>query len=318
MLNRRHLRIKTLQILYAFYQTEDAEYKKFEKELFGSMSKMYDLYIYFLLVFEELEGFAVERIEERKLRRVASQDDLTPNTKFIDNRIIKLLKENQELRGKSESRKINWSSAEKNDLIKKMFLAITESEIFETYMDSEDKSFADDKQFLIELFKTEIANFGLLHDFLENETVYWQDDIDLVCSMVIKTIKNAEEHELEDEINLLPLFRDEEDEVRFVECLMRNIVDRDAENNELINKLTKNWDLDRIAKMDIIILKMAITELIVFPSIPVKVSLNEYIEIAKFYSSPQSKVFINGVLDKSIVVLTNEGLIKKTGRGLLT
>ena len=317
MLNRRHLRIKALQILYAFYQTENADYGKFEKELFTSIEKMYDLYIYFLLIFEELGDFANERIEERKLRIRPSEEDLNPNRKFVDNRIMAILRINNELKAKSEFRKIDWRSAEKNDLIKKMFLAVTESEIFEAYMTSEDNSFADDKNFLIELFKTEIANFGLLHDFLENETIYWQDDIDLVCSMVIKTIRGFNEGD-DEYTDILSLYKDEEDEVRFVECLMRNIVDRDEENNVLIDKLTKNWDLERIAKMDTIILKMAITELCVFPSIPVKVSLNEYIEIAKFYSSPQSKVFINGVLDKSIIVLTKEGKIKKTGRGLLT
>jgi len=317
MLNRRHLRIKALQILYAFYQTEDADYAKSEKELFASIEKMYDLYIYFLLIFEELGDFSNERIEDRKLRKRPSDHDLNPNRKFVDNRIISILKINNELKAKSESRKIDWNSAVKKDLLKKMFLAVSESEIYESYMNNDENDFADDKNFLVELFKTEIANFGLLHDFLEDETIYWQDDIDLVCSMVIKTLRGFNEKD-DEYTNILPLYKDEEDEVRFVECLMRNIVDNDNENNDLIDKLTKNWDLERIAKMDIIILKMAITELCVFPSIPVKVSLNEYIEIAKFYSSPQSKVFINGVLDKSIIVLQNEGKIKKTGRGLLT
>lgn len=317
MLNRRHLRIKALQILYAFYQTEDAEYHKFEKELFASMSKMYDLYIYFLLVFEELHNFSEERIEERQQRKRATESDLNPNKKFIDNKILQLLKVNTELKAKSETRKINWQSDIKQDLLQKMKKAILESEVYEAYMSSEDLSFEADKAFIIELFKTEIANFGLLHDFLENETVYWQDDIDLVCNMVLKTIRNTDENAT-GAMNLMPLFKDEEDEVRYVQCLMRNIVEKDKENNELIGKLTKNWDIERIAKMDIIILKMAITELVTFPSIPVKVSLNEYIEIAKFYSSPQSKVFINGVLDKSIIVLEKEGKIKKSGRGLLT
>ena len=317
MLNRRHLRIKALQILYAFYQTEDADYVTFEKELFSSMSKMYDLYIYFLLVFEELHDFSQAQIDERKDRKRATESDLNPNTKFLDNAIIQLFKVNSELKGKSEFRKINWNSDVKQDMLKKMYKAILESEVYEAYMADEEKSFVSDKAFVTELFKTEIANFGLLHDFLENETVYWQDDIDLVCAMVLKTIRNIEPTDTES-LALMPLFKDEEDEVRYVQCLMRNIVEKDEENTKLISKLTKNWDIDRIAKMDIIILKMALTELMVFPSIPVKVSLNEYIEIAKFYSSPQSKVFINGVLDKSIIVLEKEGKIQKSGRGLLT
>ncbi|MFK8037903.1 MAG: transcription antitermination factor NusB [Crocinitomicaceae bacterium] len=317
MLNRRHLRIKALQILYAFYQTEDADYQKFEKELFASMSKMYDLYIYFLLVFEELHDLSEAKIEERQQRKRATESDLNPNTKFVDNKILQILKINLELKAKSETRKINWQSDTKRDLILKMSKSIFESEVYEAYMSNEDHSFESHKLFIMELFKTEIANFGLLHDFLENETVYWQDDIDLVCNMVLKTIRNIEEAASE-ELPLMPLFKDEEDEVRYVQCLMRNIVEKDEENNKLISKLTKNWDIERIAKMDIIILKMAITELVTFPSIPVKVSLNEYIEIAKFYSSPQSKVFINGVLDKSIIVLNKAGKINKSGRGLLT
>lgn len=317
MLNRRHLRIKALQILYAFYQTEDADYVTFEKELFTSMSKMYDLYIYFLLVFEELHDLAEGQLEGRKVKKRATEEDLNPSTKFLDNKIVQLFKVNAELKSKSESRKVNWKSDVKQDLLKKMYKTILESEVFEAYMADEGKSFVADKTFITELFKTEIANFGLLHDFLENESVYWQDDIDLVCAMVLKTIRNIEETDTKD-LALMPLFKDEEDEVRYVQCLMRNIVDNDKEHTKLISKLTKNWDIDRIAKMDIIILKMAITELTVFPSIPVKVSLNEYIEIAKFYSSPQSKVFINGVLDKSILVLDKAGKINKSGRGLLT
>ena len=318
MLNRRHLRIKALQILYAFYQTEDADYQKFEKDMFASMSKMYDLYIYFLLVFEELHDFAQAKIEERQQLKRATNQDLNPNKKFVNNRIVQALIVNSDLKKMSEERKINWRSDLKKDMLSKMFQAVVDSEIYDAYMADEDDSFERDRQFLMEVFKTEIANFGLLHDFLENETVYWQDDIDLVCSMVLKTFRNIEAQEGDLSVNLMPLFKDEEDEVRYVQCLMRNVVEKDGDNNELISSLTKNWDLDRIAKMDIIILKMAITELIVFPSIPVKVSLNEYIEIAKFYSSPQSKVFINGVLDKSIVVLKKEGKIKKSGRGLLT
>jgi len=317
MLNRRHLRIKALQILYAFYQTEDAEYVKFEKELFASMSKMYDLYIYFLLVFEQLHDFSNDQLEERKTRKRATESDLNPNKKFVDNRILQLIRSSEELRQKSESRKVNWNSDSKKDLLKKMHAAILDSEVYEAYMTKEESDFVSDKAFLMELFKTEIANFGLLHDFLENETVYWQDDIDLVCAMVLKTIRNIEDSETLS-LPLMPLFKDEEDEVRYVQCLMRNIVQHDETNTKLISQLTKNWDIERIAKMDIIILKMALTELVVFPSIPVKVSLNEYIEIAKFYSSPQSKVFINGVLDKSIIVLEKEGKINKSGRGLLT
>ncbi|HIP37237.1 MAG TPA: transcription antitermination protein NusB [Crocinitomix sp.] len=316
MLNRRHLRTKVLQILYAFFQSEDAELHQFEKQLFKSVDKMYDLYLYFLLIFGELHTFSENRIEERKARKFPTEDDLNPNTKFVDNKIINLFLINQSLKNESEIRKINWTTAEKNDLIKKLFLTIVDSEIYQTYMDDEDNSFERDKQFVIDIFKTEIANFSLLHDFFENDNIYWIDDIDLVCSMVLKTIRNFNEDD-DHLTSILPLYKDEADEKDFIKTLLRKTIANDNENSALIDKLTNNWDFDRIAKMDVILLKMALTELVEFPSIPTKVTLNEYIEISKFYSSPQSKVFINGVLDKAIVTLTNEGKIKKVGRGLL-
>lgn len=316
MLNRRHLRTKVLQILYAFYQNEDAELHLYEKELFKSVNKMYDLYIYFLLIFDELHTFAENRIEERKSRKILSDTDVNPNTKFIDNKIINSLRINQELTNQSELRKVNWNTAEKKDLMKKLFLSIIESEIYQDYMDSEDASFNVDKQFVIDVFKTEIANFELLHDFFEDDNVYWIEDIDLVCSMVLRTIRNFEE-DGDHLAPILPLYKDEDDEKNFIKTLLRRTVDNDKENTLLIDELTSNWDFDRIAKMDVILLKMALTELIEFPSIPTKVTLNEYIEISKYYSSPQSKVFINGVLDKAIKILSKDGKIKKIGRGLV-
>jgi N utilization substance protein B len=317
MLNRRHLRIKALQILYAFYQTEDAEFHKAEKQLMDSLDKMYDLYLYFLLIFEEMHDFAAYRIDERKEKTRATEDDLNPNTKFVDNKIITLLRSNEQLRGKSETNRVDWRTAEKNNLMKKLFDVIVSSEIYEEYMDSEVNSFQNDQAFLIDLFKTEIANFGLLQDFLEEDNVYWIDDIDLVCSMVIKSIKTFTEDSNQYD-SILPLFKDEVDEKGFIKTLTRSVVTRDNENDEVIDGLTKNWDLERIATMDVILLKMALTELVEFPSIPKKVTMNEYIEISKFYSTPQSKVFINGVLDKAIVKLEKEGKIKKTGRGLMS
>jgi len=316
MLNRRHLRIKALQILYAFYQTPDAEYHKSEKELLDALDKMYDLYLYFLLIFEELHDFASYQIEEKKTKKRASESDLNPNTKFIDNRVLTLLRTNEELRGKSETNRIDWRTAEKNNLIKKLFKAITESEIYENYMESEENSFEHDVAFINELFKVEIANFELLHDFFEEDNVYWIDDVDLICSMVLKTFRTFNE-ESDQYAPILPLFKDEMDEKSFVKTLARAVVVSDKETTKLIESLTKNWEVDRIAKMDIILLKMAITELIEFPSIPKKGSMNEYIEISKFYSSAESKVFINGVLDNAIGILEKEGKIKKVGRGLM-
>lgn len=312
MLNRRHLRIKVLQILYAFYQTENAEIYHSEKELMKSINKMYDLYLYFLLLFEEIYIIAERKVEDKKSK--GKSDDV--NTKIIENEILKRIIINQNIHSKSQENKVSWGSDEKKDMIKKLYLALSESEIFQDYVESDERNFEKDKEFIIELFKTEMINFSLLFEFLENDNIYWQDDIDLVCSMIIKTIKSISE-ENNEYSEILPLFKDESEELDFCKNLIRSVVKNDAYNNKFIDELTKNWDIERIAKMDVILLKMAITELMEFSSIPKKVTLNEYIEIAKFYSTPQSKVFINGVLDKAVVILEKEGKITKTGRGLM-
>lgn len=316
MLNRRHLRIKILQILYAYFQTEDRDAHRFEKELMRSIEKMYELYLFYLLVFEEQVNFAERRIEERQNKVRPSKEDLNPNRKFVDNLIFKHLTLNVDLKRNSEKHKINWVGAVENDLMKKLFLHLTETSIYSEYMNNGQKSFEDDRQFALSIFKTEIANFELLHDFYENKSIYWIDDIDLVCSMVLKTIKLIPEN---GDINMpiLTLYKDEEDERSFTETLFRKTVQDDESNDQLIEKLTENWELERIARMDIILIKMALTELTALSSIPKKVTLNEYIEISKFYSTPKSQIFINGVLDKAVELLEKDGSLKKTGRGLI-
>jgi N utilization substance protein B len=316
MLNRRHLRIKVLQILYAYFQTEDRDGYRFEKELMRSIEKMYDMYLYYLLVFEEQTVFADRRIDERLNKVRPTQDDLNPNRKFANNQIFKHFTLNTDLKRQSEAHKINWVGAVENDLMKKLFLNLTETEIYQEYMNNGVHTFEDDKQFALNIFKTEIANFELLHDFFENQSIYWIDDIDLVCSMVLKTIKLIPEN---GSINapILTLYKDEEDERAFTETLFRKTIQDDAKNDVLIQELTENWELDRIAKMDIILLKMALTEFTAMTSVPKKVTLNEYIEISKFYSTPKSQQFINGILDKAVALLDKDGQVKKTGRGLI-
>lgn len=315
MLNRRHLRIKVLQILYAYYQNEEKNPLNTEKELFKSVEKMYEMYIYLLLIFEELVQKAEQRMEDGQNKIRPSESDLQPNRKFVDNLIFKYFMSNDGLRKKSETRKINWGGAVKQDLMKKLFIQIKDSELYNDYMNKEESSFELDQKFASNLFKSDIANFELLHDFFENESIYWMDDIDLVCSMVLKTIKGLKKGDKGNDI--LPLYKDEDDEKEFIRILIRKTIEKDDENTLTIDDLTQNWELDRIAKMDIILLKMALTELTELSSIPKKVTLNEYIEISKYYSTPKSQVFINGILDKAVERLDKEGKLLKTGRGLI-
>jgi N utilization substance protein B len=314
MLNRRHLRIKVLQALYAYFQSNEDNFRRTENELMQAVERIQDLYLYLLLTFSELKGIAENRMEEGAKKIRPTEEDLNPNTKFVDNKIILLLEENKELRRLSEERKVNWVGDEHQEMFRKMFLIIKDSEIYFEYMNNESKTFEDDKAFILELFKVEIANSELLYNFFEEKSIHWIDDIDLACSMVLKTLKTVNEGEV---MELLPLYKVDDDEQEFIRDLLRKTISMDKENEVLIDELTKNWELDRIAKMDVILMKMAITELQIFNNIPTKVTLNEYIEISKFYSTPKSNGFINGILDKAIDRLQAEKKIVKIGRGLM-
>lgn len=316
MLNRRHLRIKVLQALYAFYQTENKDVYAGEKELLKAIERIYDLYLYLFLTFPELKAKGEFRLAENKKKLLPSEDDLNPNRKFVDNAIIALIENHVDLRTEAENRRINWLGAKEQEFFRKMYLQIRESEVYFQFMNNNELGFEEDKQFAIQLFKTEIANFEPLYDYFEEKSVHWLDDIDLACAMVIKTIKTFSEDE--DARNaILPLYKEDDDEKEFIQQLFRKTIQMEAENILLIDELTANWEIDRIAKMDIILMKMALTEMKVFNNIPIKVTLNEYIEISKFYSTPKSNIFINGVLDKAIERLKSENKIVKVGRGLM-
>ena len=314
MLNRRHLRIKVLQALYAYYQADEGSFHKSEKDLLEAVEKIYDLYIYLLLSFGELKSIAERRIEDNKKKIRPSEEELNPNLKFVNNQIIQILEDNKDLRVVSEERKVNWVGDDVQEMFRKMLLHIRESETFFEFMNNGESGFEEDRQFALSLFKTEIDNYPLLYDFFEEKSIQWLDDIDLACSMVLKTIKNFSE---EGDSAILALYKDKEDELSFIKNLLRKTISMDKENEVIIDELTKNWEFDRIAKMDVILMKMAITEFQIFNNIPTKVTLNEYIEISKFYSTPKSNTFINGILDKAIRKLTDENKIQKVGRGLV-
>jgi transcription antitermination protein NusB len=314
MINRRHLRVKVLQALYAYFQSDEENYRRTENELLGSIEKIYDLYIFLLLTFPELKHISLLRMEDARNKMRPTEEDLHPNRKFVDNKIIEIIENHPELRAESEQRKVNWVGDVNREMFRKMFLAIKDSETFFNFMNNGVTGFEEDKAFMVALFKEEIANSPLLYNFFEEKSIGWLDDIDLMCSMVLKTIKSFTE---EGPNSILPLYKDPLDEKQFLTTLLRKSIIHEEENSKLIESLTDNWELDRIAKMDVILMNMAITELQEFPSIPKKVTLNEYIEISKFYSTPKSNTFINGILDKAVDHLQAEGKIKKVGRGLM-
>jgi len=313
MLNRRYLRIKILQSLYAFYQAGDNEVKKHENDLFQSIDKIYQLYILLLLSLPELNRIALDRLEKKKNKILPSKEDLEPNKKWVTNSYVKKIIDSKELYHISEKLKINWSGVENHELLIKVFKEVKNSETFFEFMHNESEGFEEDKSFVVALFKNEIANSTFLHHFFEEKNIHWMDDLDHACSMVLKTIKAINEA---DEFTLLPLYKEGKEEKAFISTLFRQTINNDAEAEIMIDKLTKNWELERIAKLDIILLKMGIAELMEFKEIPTKVTLNEIIEIAKYYSTPKSSNFINGILDKAIEELKTSKLLSKSGRGL--
>ncbi len=312
MLNRRHLRVKVLQVLYAFFQSANDDLVSGEKELFHNISKTFELYLYQLLLIGEIGYVAKKYLDERKMNKLASNNEIQSALKFPENSIIKLLHESESLNRACKDKNISWSN--EYELVRKIFFHIRRSEIFRDYIEKDEHSFEEEKRFVLDIFKTLICNFELLHYYYEERSIYWIDDWELVYRMTIKTIKELTEKN--NDIKLLNLYKDDSDR-KFAGELFNKTALNQKVFDPMINEKTKNWDVERIALMDIILMKMALTELLKFPEIPVKVTLNEYIELSKMYSTQKSKVFINGILDKLVADLGEKGEIKKSGKGLI-
>jgi len=314
MLNRRHLRIKVLQMLYTFYnQKESMDLKTAKTQLLQSVDLMYDLYLFLLLTFQEVRNASLSKMDDRANKLRPSFEDLNPNRKLVDNEIIERIMGSVALQDLCQRRNVNWNSDEKQEIFRKLFIEIEKSEVYFEHMEALENDFSNAKNFLVHLFRSEIANSPLIYNFFEEEEIRWMDDIDLACSMVIKTIKMSTE---EEGFDFLPLYKENDDEKDFITTLLKQTVALDQESEHLIEEMADNWELDRIAKMDVLLLKMAFAELQSFESIPTKVTINEYLEISKYYSTPKSNVFINGILDKSLKKLVKEKRVLKTGRGL--
>lgn len=314
MVSRRLLRIKTLQICYAYLKSSEQSINQAEKELFFSIQKFYDLYHYLILLVLEISDYAEAKIELSKQKQLPSEEDLNPNTKFINNRLIKLLKENEDLKKYLNDTKLNWVNYP--ELIKNLYNILHDSKLYSDYMSSDTRSFNEDKKFISDIFSKIIINHEPLYQNLEEQSIFWNDDIEFVIGMIMKSIKSFKASSNETE-KLMTLFKNEEDK-DFVKRLFRKAIINHKEYEELVAKFITNWDVDRVAFMDIVVMSLAVAEMVEFSEIPIKVSLDEYIEIAKFYSTQKSNVFINGILDKIVDHLKKEGKIKKIGRGLIS
>ena len=313
MISRRLLRIKALMALYAFNRREDENLAQAETELMFSIGKSYDLYHYLLLLVLELADIAAEKIDQALQKRMPSHEDLNPRRRFIDNQVIAQLRKNIEFKSYVSSKKLSWVN--NSHIPRLLYCKMIVWEAYEEYMKAENNNYLSDKKFITRLITELFSTSEDLCSNLEEQSIYWNDDMEYISLMVEKTIKKFKADSGEKTL-LMPLFKNDEDE-EFVKILFRKAILHSKKCSELIDKNTTNWEVDRIALMDILVMQLAITEILEFPEIPVKVTLNEYIEIAKYYCTSKSSTFVNGILDNIVKEIRDEGLFNKYGRGLV-
>jgi len=314
VVNRRHIRVKVMQSIYAMHQSGSDSLEKEEKFLFYSIDAIQDLYLIMLSSLIEICKKESVFLHKSSLKHLATPEERNPNEKFVKNRIFQILAENNSLSIALENRKINnWTL--NDDYILLILDDIKQSQLYAKYMSNAINTFDEDRQFVIDMFMELIVTNEKLYEYLEDDKLTWIDDIPLVNTHIIKQLKAIKSSD-DEGFRVPKLYRDEEDKA-FVKDLFRKTVLNESElAKEYVDK-TPNWDSDRIAEIDTIILKMAICEFLKFPSIPVKVTLNEYLEVAKEYSTPKSSIFINGILDNLVKELQANKKMIKTGRGLM-
>ena len=307
MINRVLIRLKIVQIVYAYYQNGGKNLDTAEKELFFSLSKAYDMYNYLLLLMVEITKQAERKQSAAKNKLLPTEEELHPNTKFVDNRFIAQLEVNKQLLEFSETQKKTWEN--ESEFVKRLCEVIMNSDIYKEYMESETSSYEEDRELWRKIYKRIIFNNNELDQVLEDQSLYWNDDKEIVDTFVLKTIKRFEEQNGANQ-PLLPEFKDDEDQ-DFARRLFRRSILNAEYYRHLISEKTRNWDLDRVALMDIIIMQIALAEILSFPNIPINVTFNEYVEIAKLYSTPKSGSFINGTLDGIVNALKEKNKLTK-------
>ena len=307
MINRVLIRLKVIQVIYAYYQNGGKNLEAAEKELFYSMSKAYDLYKYLLLLMIEVTQFADRRIDNRRNKLRPTEEDLNPNTRFVDNAFMAQLMQNAQLEEFRANQKRTWD--DEGDFVKHLFERIEETKAYQEYMAKETLTYEDDRELWRKLYRSTIAQNDEIDEILEEQSLYWNDDKAIVDTFILKTIKRFEpENGAEQE--LMPEYKDDEDK-EFARKLLRAAITGAEAYRKLMENNAKNWDMERFAFMDILIMQVALAEIMAFPSIPTSVSLNEYVEIAKMYSTPKSGSFINGMLDGIVSQLKSENKLNK-------
>ena len=307
MINRILIRIKVLQIVYSYYQNGHGDLKVAENELMFSLQKSYDLYYYLLLLIVDVTNLQKRNIDVRKHKFMPTPEDLNPNTRLIDNRFASQLSENIVLNQYVEDQGISWANDE--EFIKEVLNMILSSELYTEYINNKEDNYEVDREFWRQVFKNIICTSDYVEEYLEDKSIYWNDDISIIETFAIKTIKKFDEKAGSKQA-LLPMFKDADDKI-FATRLFHQTILKGKDYRERIYKHMKNWESERIANMDLLIMQVAVAEILNFPTIPTCVSLNEYIDMAKYYSTPKSGNFINGILDSVVNELKKEKLLLK-------
>ena len=312
MFSRRFLRIKVIKSLYAHFKSDNDSLIASEKNLVNSIDKAYDLYLQLMGLVVDVANYAAERIEIGRNKKLPTHADLNPNMRFVENRVVAQIEQSELLNAWLQKQGLGWSSYP--ELVKHLYGLMIESDYYKRYMDQPENSYRDDRTFVEDFYIETVQNNEMLEAVVEEQSIMWCDDIDFALIMVVKTLESMREKQSE-----LPLRRKfkNEDDLIFTKELFRNTIVHFNDYVGQIEKFTTNWDIDRIAFLDNIIMACALTEIMTFESIPIKVTLDEYIEISKYYSTPGSSLFINGVLDKIVESLKAEGKIDKSGRGMI-
>jgi len=312
MLSRRLLRLKVVKTLYAHFKSESTDLAASENNLLYSIDKAYDLYFQLLTLIADVADYAQHRIDLAKRKRLPTFEDLNPNTRFVENRLVAQLRASKLVNDFTAKRGLGWGRYP--ELIKTLYNNLTASDYYREYMSAERCSYRDDVRLVENFYTSELENLEMLEDVLEEQSIMWNDDLGFALIMVVRTIGSCRASQTE--IPVLPKFKSTDDRDFAVELFRRTLSNFDS-YMKLVERFSRNWDVERVAYMDNLIMITALSEMINFESIPVKVTLDEYIEISKYYSTPSSGTFINGILDRVAETLTAEGVICKSGRGLI-
>ena len=313
MINRRHIRLKVMQSLYSYFSSFNKDMAVTEKEMLKNINSISELHVLLLSLLVEINFFANQFLEDNKNKHIPSEEDLNPNTKLVNNRVIKILQEDEIFMKKMKRLSGIWRKGD-IDIVRKLFVDIYKSLQYSDYLNNEKDSFSDDKKFIQVLYTEFILDNDILHHILQERSIFWDDDLPFVASFIKNQINFLDENKIRPFV--VDVFKNSDDKKFAVQLFRKTIIHSD-EFDELIQKNVKNWELERIANMDQLLIKMALAEVISFQEMPIKVSFNEYIEISKYYSTEKSKVFINGILDKIVSQFKRDGKVKKVGRGLV-